>query len=447
MPSCLSGKEKPILKPTSMKKVLIITYYWPPAGGPGVQRVLKFAKYLPEFGWQPIILTVKNGEYPAIDETLCDEIPKDCLIYKTTSLEPNQLYKHFVGMKLTETIPSAVITEKNPTRKKRLANWVRLNLFIPDAKIGWLPFAVHKGKKIIEQEKPDVIFSSSPPPTVHLIAKKLAKWSRTKWIADFRDPWTDMYYFDEIKKSRYTRQLEQMMEKFVLQKSNKLITVSRALANLFENKIDLARTVQIIPNGFDPEDFSELENLQPFAKFTIAYSGKLNPQQNPEKLWQALSDLIKTDEMFAANFQLLFMGNFSPAIHEAIDQAGLRPYFKDLGYVSHQEVLTNLNRSHLLLLIIPDTSKNEGILTGKVFDYLGAQRFVLGIGPKSGDVASILEETGAGRMIDFNSDPTEIIHSRFSNWLEKREFTVDPTKIARYSRKKQTEELVKIFEE
>jgi hypothetical protein len=158
-----------------MKKVLIITYYWPPAGGPGVQRVLKFAKYLPEFGWQPLVLTVKNGEYPAYDKSLKNDIPPECKVYTTKSIEPFKLYKKFTGMAENEAIPVATLTENKKNWKKRLAYWIRLNLFIPDAKIGWIPFAVKAGKKIIQEEKPDIILSSSPPPTVHLIAKKLAK--------------------------------------------------------------------------------------------------------------------------------------------------------------------------------------------------------------------------------------------------------------------------------
>ena len=163
-----------------MKKVLIITYYWPPSGGPGVQRVLKFAKYLPQFGWQPIILTVKNGEYPAIDETLEKDIPPECIVYKTNSWEPTNLYKKFAVMKKDEKIPVAVLSENNVSWKKKIANWIRLNLFIPDAKIGWIPFAVRKGKEIIKEHQPDVIFSSSPPHSLQFIAKKLAKWSGLK---------------------------------------------------------------------------------------------------------------------------------------------------------------------------------------------------------------------------------------------------------------------------
>jgi hypothetical protein len=191
-----------------MKKVLIITYYWPPAGGPGVQRVLKFVKYLPELGWQPLVLTVKKGEYPAIDETLAKNIPPECKVFKTNIFEPSDLYKRFLGMDDKAKIPTAVLADNNPGLKKQIANLIRLNFFIPDAKIGWKKFAVEEGLKIIETEKPDLIFSSSPPPTVHLIAKKLAAKTNLKWVADFRDPWTDIHYYEKQPRLFFAKYLD-----------------------------------------------------------------------------------------------------------------------------------------------------------------------------------------------------------------------------------------------
>jgi hypothetical protein len=185
-----------------MKKVLIITYYWPPAGGPGVQRILKFAKYLPDFGWQPLVLTVSKGEYPALDKSLYKEIPQEAEVFKTKSFEPNLLYKKFVGLDQDASIPISVLSEEKSSLKKSLAHWIRINFFIPDAKIGWQPFAITEGKRIIENHQPDIIFSSSPPPTVHLIARRLKKYARLKWVADFRDPWTDIHYYENQNRIR-----------------------------------------------------------------------------------------------------------------------------------------------------------------------------------------------------------------------------------------------------
>ena len=428
-----------------MKKVLIITYYWPPAGGPGVQRVLKFAKYLPHFGWQPIILTVKKGEYPAIDETLAKDIPENCKVYKTNSIEPNFLYKKFTG---TKNIPVAVLTEKNLTWKKKLANWIRLNLFIPDAKIGWIPFAVQKGKKIIKKEKPDIIFSSSPPPTVHLIAKKLAKWSGIKWVADFRDPWTDLYHYDQTRKNVYSKSRDKKLERRILNTADELITVSKNVASLLTAKKSSKKMITIIPNGYDEADFCDFDKIQNFDKFTLAYAGKMNNQQNPTKLWKALGNLVRSDQKFAKNFQMLFMGNIADEIINGIKANNFENNLKMAGYVHHKKMLENLSKSHILLLLIPNTKNNEGIVTGKLFEYLATENFILGIGPKNGDAAKILHETNMGKMFEFEEieEVRDEIEKQYENWQKGIKPKVNKEEIRKYSRRKLTEKLVETFD-
>ena len=231
-----------------LKKVLIITYYWPPAGGPGVQRVLKFAKYLPEFGWQPIILTVENGEYPAIDESLLKEIPQGIKVYKTKSFEPFTIYRKFFSDKKNQPIPVGILAQSGGSLKKRIANFIRLNFIIPDAKIGWKFSAVKEGQKIIDLEKPDLIFSSSPPPTTHLIAKTLAKRNKIKWIADLRDPWSKIHYYQNNRLA-IANKLDERIEHKTLSASNKVITVSENFAKLIsveKNKIELIPNLSLI---------------------------------------------------------------------------------------------------------------------------------------------------------------------------------------------------------
>jgi glycosyltransferase involved in cell wall biosynthesis len=431
-----------------MKKVLIITYYWPPAGGPGVQRVLKFAKYLPEFGWQPIILTVKNGEYPAIDNSLQDDVPSSCRVYKTFSLEPNLFYKKFTGMAVDEKIPTAVLTAETTNWKKRLSNWIRLNLFIPDAKIGWIPFAVRKGKKIIKAEKTDVIFSSSPPPTVHLIARKLAKWSGVKWVADFRDPWTDIYHYNDVIRSAWSLNRDKDKEKEIVTSAGEIITVSQNVAELLNEKISNPREMHIIPNGYDETDLDNLEEEPAFDKFTIAYAGKINIQQNPSNLWKILGSMVRENPTFAANFQILLMGNITDEVITEIRQNNLEKELKNLGYVDHQTALKNLQKSHVLLLLIPNTEKNKGIVTGKFFEYINMEKFILGVGPKDGDAAEILAQTNTGRMFEFN-DIQEIkneVKRQYKNRQKRLTQKVNREEIRKYSRQKLTEELVGVFE-
>jgi len=429
-----------------MKKVLIITYYWPPAGGPGIQRILKFAKYLPEFGWEPIILTVKNGEYPAIDESLLNEIPENCKVYATNSIEPNNLYRKLIGLKSNQKIPIAVLAEKNINRKKKVANWIRLNLFIPDAKIFWKPFAIKMGRQIINELKPDLIFSSSPPPTVHLIAKSLKKHSGIKWVADLRDPWIDIYYYDNLKKNKISTRLDKQFELSVLNNADELCTVSQDLVNIFKSKNNKLN-IEIITNGFDPDDFSDLPQQDKFKKFTIAYAGKLNNQQNPVNLWKALQKLTNDFKDFSNDLQLVFMGNFVDEIHNSIKNYNLSSFFVDKGYVTHQTALENLLKSHVKLLLIPNTDKNKGIITGKLFEYLSTGRFVLGIGAKGGDAEKILNKTDSGKVFDYTNNLENIILKLYDSWKNKSEIKIDKSNIEQYSRKNLTKKLATIFDQ
>ncbi len=428
-----------------MKKVLVITYYWPPAGGPGVQRVLKFVKYLPQFGWQPLVLTVRKGAYPAVDPSLTKDIPKECIVHQTASYEPTLLYKKFVGMAEDQPIPNAVVTEENQNWKKKLAAKIRLNLFIPDAKITWWASAVNTGRKILRAHQPALIFSSSPPPTVHLIAKTLQRESGLPWVTDFRDPWTDMYYYDKVQKSSWAARLDKQLEAGVLQKSDRIITVSSQLKHLLGNKIGSAKRIQIVPNGFDEEDMAAITESQPFEKFTLAYAGKLNSQQNPENLWRALQRLMRAKPGFSERFRLLFMGQFSADVEQSIKKHGLDSVVHYTGYLAHDQVLRNLSKSHALLLVVPQAKDNKGILTGKVFEYLGIRRFILAIGPKDGDLAAILRQTASGSVYDFNDRPQPFIEKLYDQWAETQQALRTSGDISAYSRQAQTAELASLF--
>ena len=428
-----------------MKKVLIITYYWPPAGGPGVQRVLKFAKYLPEFGWQPIILTVQNGEYPAYDESLFSDIPKECKVFKTPAIEPFSLYKKFTGMDSDEAIPVATLAETKTSWKKKLAHWIRLNLFIPDAKIGWIPFAVKAGKHIIRNEKPDIIFSSSPPPTVHLIAKKLAKWSGIKWVADFRDPWTEIYHQDSVYKNKLTHYIDSKLENKILTNANKVSTVSMHIAESFQKK-SKNNTFTVIPNGYDDADLIS-NTVNKFDKFTIAYAGKINHQQNPEVLWKICAEIINENNEFRNNFNILLMGNITNSVHISLQKHNLTEYITDLGYVDHQTALQNLQRSTILLLLIPNTKKNKGIVTGKLFEYLAMNNFILGFGPENGDAAHVLNTTNSGKMFEYSDEEVvrNLILDLFKKWKINTSIPLNSQNITQFSRKNLTKKLAHTF--
>ena len=217
-----------------MRKVLIIAYYWPPAGGAGVQRVLKFAKYLPQFGWEPVILTVETPDSPIEDYSLLEDIPPNTKVYKTKALEPFNFYKKVTGRKKEEKISSDILVDNSRSSfVEKLSKWIRLNLFIPDAKIGWIPYAVKNGLKIINDENIDLIFSSSPPHTIQKIGKKLSKKSKLKWVADFRDPWMEIVHYQNVRRNFITKYIDSKLEKSILKTADGITTISKEIVNLF----------------------------------------------------------------------------------------------------------------------------------------------------------------------------------------------------------------------
>lgn len=436
---------------TSLKKVLIITYYWPPAGGPGVQRVLKFAKYLPEFGWQPIVLTVKNGEYPAIDISLHKEIPANCKVYNTFSLEPNFVYKKFTRMGVDKKIPTAVLTTENNDWKKKLANWIRLNVFIPDAKIGWIPFAVQKGKKIIKEEKPDIIFSSSPPPTVHLIAKKLAKWSGIKWVADFRDPWTDIHYYENQNRNKVVKQFDSYLERAVLRDADKISCISRLdIEEDFAKKTDPDKCVNIA-NGYDEADFRNIKTGETKSnKFIILHIGAVGKERNPLNLFKAICKLADEKIITPETLTLRFIGYVDELVLQSIKSKNIEPFVDFIDYLPHSEAIAQTIFADVMLLLVTQSEKNRRILPGKTFEYMRTGKPILALGPENGEVARILKQTKTGSIFNYQNE--EKIFQKLTDLIrawkkgKQGEFK-GGEQIQLFSRKKLTEKLTELFGE
>jgi len=436
-----------------MKKVLIITYYWPPAGGPGVQRVLKFAKYLPEFGWQPIILTVKKGEYPAIDETLTDDIPECCKVFKTNSIEPSFFYKKFTGMKPDEKIPVAVLAEKTKNWKKKSANWIRLNLFIPDAKIGWIPFAVKYGKKIIKKEKPDIIFSSSPPPTVHLIAKKLAKWSGIKWVADFRDPWTEIHYYENQERIKISQKLDSKYEREVLNNASVITTISQLyIEDDFAKKVSSKKCINI-PNGYDESDFSNFSHKRiqkRTKKFVIMHLGAVGQERNPINLFKSIKILASSGKINAKNFSLVLIGNIDSSVKTSIEEYEISELVDIISYLPHKDALEYTQKASIMLLLVTQSERNRRILPGKTFEYMRTGKPILALGPIDGEVARIITHTNTGIVISYDNFGKiyNTILYLYNLWKEnKLEMNPISNEILSYSRKNLTQKLVSVFED
>jgi len=423
-----------------MKKVLIITYYWPPAGGPGVQRVLKFVKYLPEYGWKPIVLTVENGNYPAYDESLIDEIPSGCIIYKTKTWEPFSFYLK-INRKLSNNIPTHILeTTKEETFFSSIARFIRLNFFIPDPRKGWIRCIVKEGKRMIEKYKPDLIFSSSPPHSVQLGAMKLARKTGLKWIADFRDPWTDYFNLQGKGMLSVTKKKLGKMEESVVKNCNLISSVSQGVGDLLMKS--KSKDLKVIYNGYDEDDFTELKKNRS-DKWRICYAGSIRKSQTPLNFLLALKKLPR-DVFNTIEFDIY--GSVHPEIRKTIIELGLKKILRINPYLKHKFVVGKILNADLLILLIPAHKKNHGIITGKIFEYLRTGNPILGIGPIEGEAAQILESTNRGKMYDYEEDFNNVLLNLYKNWKNCKGKSNILNDINFYSRKHQTRELARQFD-
>ncbi|HCY43289.1 MAG TPA: hypothetical protein DHV48_18455 [Prolixibacteraceae bacterium] len=380
-----------------MKKVLIITYYWPPSGGAGVQRWLKFAKYLPEFGWQPVILTVDReyASYPQRDESLVGEVNPECLVYTTKSFELYNLYKLISGKK--EVPYGGFANESKEGMFQKVSKFMRGNFLLPDPRKGWNKYALKKAEELIRQYNIDTVVTTSPPHSTQLIGLKLKQKFNIRWIADLRDPWTDIYYYNQFSHTALARKVDRNYERKVVENADLLITVSEDVKRIFaeKSKLQIAAKTVVIPNGFDEDDF-RISNLPAETKKIITYTGTISEAYDVDAFLEAL---VRLDTSLKSNLMIRFVGKVPPAVEQRFRDTGLEVEL--VGYVDHPKSIEYLFRSDLLLLVIPKVKNNKGILTGKFFEYLASQKPVLAIGPIDGDLAKIIQETQCGQLFDY----------------------------------------------
>ena len=415
-------------------KVLIITYYWPPAGGSGVQRWLKFVKYLQNFDIEPIVYTVDNANYPKEDSSLLNEFPENIKVLKQPIWEPTDL---FFWKKKSEQKKDI----SNSTNSEFLS-FIRGNFFIPDPKVFWVKRSVKFLNNYLKENNVDVIISTGPPHSMHLIAKKLHQKHKLKWIADFRDPWTDLYYNREFKQLLFAKNKNKKLETSVLKKADCVLTVSNSLKKEFAKK---AKRVAVITNGFDDEVLTKgLVVLD--KKFTISYIGLLPKQSNPKLLFKVLSTLSLENSDFKKDLEIKFIGDISEDVNIEINSYDLSANTSFIGYVSHEKAIDYQKKSQVLLLLIPNIEKSEGILTGKLFEYLTAKRPILAIGPETGDLSEILKNTNAGVVLNFDNEErlTSEIRKLYSQY-KTGNLKVDSKNIEQYHRKELTNSLSEII--
>jgi len=427
------------------KRLLIITYYWPPAGGSGVQRWLKFAKYLREFGWEPVIYTAENPEAPAYDSKLVNEVPSGIEVMRRKVWEPYNLFRLVTGAKGQKFGAGlASVGKQKKGFLGKTAIWIRGNFFIPDARMFWIRPSVKFLSKYLRNNPVDAIVSTGPPHSTHLIARRVSKKAATPWLADFRDPWTNIDFFDELMPSRLATAIHKRLEKKVLTQATKVVTVTNGWANDFSKLANVH--IDVVQNGFDPEDFESVK-VTFDTDFTLTHIGTLSPNRNCNMLWQVLGKWVKSNPLFAKHFRLKFVGSVDSTAYNAIEANGLLPFSEFFGYLPHAEAIKMQMQSAVLLLLVNNSPNALGIQTGKVFEYMAAKRPILAIGPAGGNTHDLIEETKSGVFADFSS-PKEVEKGIEVIWeMYQNKFVgFEPEGFAKYSRKTLTQRFARILD-
>lgn len=420
-------------------KVLIITYYWPPAGGSGVQRWLKFVKYFRDFDIEPVVYTVENPKYPILDESLVKDIPKGIEVLKQPIFEPNNLLSFF-GKKKTE---SAGFLNPNPSFFEKILQYIRANYFIPDARKFWIKPSVNYLKEYISKNNIDAIITTGPPHSMHLIGLKLKQQLGINWIADFRDPWTEIDYFHQLPLSKKAINKHHFLEQEVLLNADKVLVVGKTMN---KNYAKFSNNVVTITNGFDGDIITSETKLD--SKFTITHIGLMNADRNPKMLWDVLTKIISENKDFSKDFMLKLIGKVDASVVEEISARKLQDNVELIDYVTHKDVVEFQKKSQVLLLLLNNVPSAKGIITGKIFEYLMVNRPILAIAPKDGDLAEILNETNAGKVVDFEDNTTlkNTIFELYSKYKHGN-LSVNSKNIEQFHRRELTKKVAEILKE
>ena len=433
-----------------MKKVLVITYYWPPSGGSGVQRWLKTAKYLPQFGWEPVIYTPENPDVNSVDESLLKDVSPDLKVIRRKITEPYGFYKFLTGKKKGEHLQANIVSSEKKGFFQKVSGHIRANWFIPDPRCWWIKPSVRSLSKIIENgERFDAIISTGPPHSIHLIARVLHTKFNIPWLSDFRDPWTKIFYFKHLGLSKKSLKKHKELERSVIAAADCITVVSSQMQKEFsEGEFEAFKDkVKVIPNGFDPDDFAAVSQIsEAEGKFVVAHTGLMPQSANPDKLWMVLGDLAKSDSQFKEKLMIATMGQTDESVKKDIAENGLLNNFTDLGYVPHSTSVAWQKRADILLLPLRKEQESKAILTGKFFEYLASGNNILALGPTDRDLARALEETGSGIICEFDDENS--IKEAFVKLQKPNTPTQEQTENRqKYSRKAGAESFAKLLDQ
>ena len=399
-----------------------------------MQRWLKFVKYLPQLGWMPTVITTKDGDYPAIDESLLAEVPANVKVIRTKTPTFSRLFRK-TGK---QSVPyGSLETTVDDSLFKKIAIWVRLNLIIPDARKVWNKYALQAATNELRINKYDAVITSGPPHSTHLIGLILKRKLAIKWLADFRDPWTKINYLEKVNRLTVTRKLDKNLERKVVVGSDLIISINKIIIN----GLNAANKGFVIPNGFDPSDFAGIQKERS-DKFEINYFGNITRERNPAIILKAINQINAVQ----LEIQVNFWGNISDGVKEILLKLDKNKIINFYDYIPHDEMLQKMKNSSLLLLLINNVPNNRGILTGKIYEYLGTEVPILGIGPIDGEATAILQETKAGKMFDYEDqiNIAEFILEKYRIWQKGKTVSIS-TDINKFSRKEQAVELTEIL--
>ena len=424
-----------------MKKVLIITYYWPPAGGPGVQRWLKFVKYLPSFDIKPVVFVPENPTYPITDESFQKEVAEDLELVKFPIKEPYSAASKFSSGS-SETISKGIIpSEKKQNFIQRFMLFVRGNFFIPDARKAWVKPASSYLKEYLVENEISTVITTGPPHSLHLIGLTLKQNSSIRWIADFRDPWTTIGYHNKLKLTPWAKAKHKKLERKVLEGADHIIVTSNVTKSEFANIT--SQPISVITNGYD--DVS-IEPVSPDERFSISHIGTLLTERNPMVLWDVLRDLTVEDNTFKSLLQINLIGSVGKEVLERLEKNDLSRYLNLKGYVDHKTAISYQHRAQLLLLVEIDSEETKCIIPGKLFEYMASGRPILALGPSGSDVEEILTRTNTGRYFQYDQEEElkQAIVDYFQSFRRK-ELESHGIGIQAYHRKNLTKRLAEII--
>jgi len=430
-----------------MKRVLIITYYWPPSGGSGVQRWLKFSKYLPKYGWQPVIYTPENPHFNLKDESLLADVVSEAEIIKYPIWEPYRYYERIFQYGDENSGNIGILPKKDKKSLSRtFVNWVRGTFFIPDPRVFWVKPSVKFLSKYLQDHPVDVIITTGPPHSMHLIGLKLKEKFNISWLADFRDPWSQLDILQEFDLSKSSKSKHEQLERSVLQNATKVLMVNEGGKRELEKVAQ--RPVEVITNGFDQDDFRSLEKPQQ-EKFMVSHFGLLNDFRNPEILWEVLEQLCQENPQFDSKLDLRLGGAIAGDIKKQIlDYPHLSGKVTFYKYLEHDQVIRTYCDSYVLLLPLNKTSLGKIFMTGKIFEYLAVGKPILAFGLEESDAGQLIKQIGAGEIVSF--DDKDKLKEIISSWF--RDFPNNPInplkqEVRKFTRDNLTKELVDLLEE